>query len=244
MEQELKEFGLTENEIKIYIALLKLGTSSPHLIVEKTGFSRSYVYDALRRLMEKEIVSFVLIEGKKNFTASSPKRLEEMAKSRLEKIQKIIPKLESFQNTAEEEIKVELYKGKFVYKTLFLDLTAVLKKNEEVLVFGFDDIFLAETDPHFKTYLDQYYARAKRLKTKERMIMHKEAFLLSYPKSVTKLRFLPKEVFGNVAFEVYANKVGIFLWGNPNYFILIENKKVAESYRKQFDLLWGQAKEK
>ncbi len=244
MDQELKEFGLTENEIKIYLVLLKLGTSSPHLIVKKTGFSRSYIYDALERLMEKEIVSSVLIEGKKNFTAASPKRLIEMAESRLERIQELVPKLEAFQKISEEEIKVELYKGRFVYKTLLLDVTASLKKNEEVLIFGFDDAFLSKADPHFMTYLDQYFARAKRLKIKERMIMHKQAFLPFYPKTVTKVRFLPKEVFGNVAFEVYADKVGIFLWGNPNYYILIENKKVADSYRKQFNLLWNQAKEK
>ncbi|MBI5391200.1 hypothetical protein HZB02_06950 [Candidatus Woesearchaeota archaeon] len=35
MDHELKEFGLTENEIKIYLALLRLGTANPVQIAEK-----------------------------------------------------------------------------------------------------------------------------------------------------------------------------------------------------------------
>ncbi|MFH1895028.1 MAG: helix-turn-helix domain-containing protein [archaeon] len=243
MEEELREFGLTENEIKIYLALLKLGTSSPAEIVQKTGFSRSYVYDALGRLMEKEIVSSVLKDEKKNFTATEPKRLEEMALERVAKIQNILPALEKIQKGSEEEIKVEVFKGKFIYKTLFRDILSSLKKGGEILIFGFDDTFLAKTDPFFKLYLDQYYAKAKKLKIIEKLIARKESFLLNYPKT-TKTRFLPEEFVGNVAFEVYSNKVGLFLWGLPNYFILIENKTVADSYRKQFSILWDKAKEK
>jgi len=41
---------------------------------------------------------------------------------------------------------------------------------------------------------------------------------------------------------VYGNKVAIFLWGNPNHLILIESKEAANSYRKQFELLWKLAK--
>ena len=105
--QELKGFGLTKNEIKIYLTLLKLGTTNPSEIAKKTGFSRSYVYDALERLLEKEMVSTLLKNNKKNYSATSPKRLEELAKQRLQKIQDILPKLEDLQKSSKEEIKVK-----------------------------------------------------------------------------------------------------------------------------------------
>lgn len=74
------------------------------------------------------------------------------------------------------------------------------------------------------------------------MIVKENAKLLKEAKTTT-YRFLPKEIIGNTAFEVYNNKVAIFLLGIPNYLILIENKEVADSYRKQFQILWNQSKE-
>ena len=243
MEEELKQFGLTENEIKIYLALLKHGTSSPSKIADKTGFSRPYVYDALERLREKEIVSIVFKDEKKNFTATDPKRLEVMALDRVDRIRDILPALEKMQKSSKDEIKVEVFKGRYIYKTFFSDIISTLKKDGEILIFGFDDAFLAKTDPFFKLYLDQYYAKAIKLNITERLIAKKSSFLDDYPK-ITKKRFLPDKYSGNVAFQVYGNKIGMLLWGTPNYLILIESQKVADSYRKQFEILWEKAKER
>lgn len=235
--EELKEFGLTENEIKIYLTLLKLGTSNPAELAEKTGFSRPYIYDALERLLEKGIVSSVLKNNKKHYTATDPKRLEELAKNRLENIQKIIPKLEDLQKISKEEIKVELHKGRYVYKTLIKDNLLTLKRNEEILIFGIDDETLIRLDKHYLIHLKQYFAKLKRLNIKEKVIVKKHGKVLKEAKTTT-YRFLPDSIFGNVSFEVYGNKVAIFLWGLPNYLILIENKEIADSYRNQFKILW------
>ncbi len=243
MEEELKQFGLTENEVKIYLVLLRLGTANPAEVAEKTGFSRSYVYDALERLLEKGIVSNVLMKNKKYYDAIDPTKLENLASERLENIQKIIPKLLAIKNITQEEIKVELHRGKFVYKTLLNDIIETLKKNGEVLVYGIDDEVLLHLDEYNKFYLRQYFAKVVKLQIKEKVIakignpIPKEAKSSAY-------RFLPKEVIGNIAFEVYGNKVAIFLWGIPNHLILIQNKEVADSYRNQFKILWENASAK
>jgi len=237
MEAELKEFGLTDNEVKIYLTLLRLGTSNPAEIAEKTGFSRSYVYDALERLLEKEMVASVLKNNKKHYIATNPKRLEELSKQRLEKIQKIVPKLEGLQNISKEEIKVELHKGTYVYKTLLKDILSTLKRNSEVLIFGIDDGALTRLDKYYLTHLKQYFARLQKMKIKERVIVKKKSKILKEAKTTT-YRFLSDEIIGNTAFEVYGNKVAIFLWGTPNHLILIDDKEVANSYRNQFEILW------
>ena len=242
MEEELKSFGLTDNEIKIYIALLSLGTASPAQIAEKTGFSRSYIYDALERLLEKEMVSSVLKNNKKHYTATDPKRLEILAKQRLFNIQKIIPKLESFQNLEKENINVELHRGTYVYKTMLKDILSTLKNNSEVLIFGIDDDILMNLDKHYLTHVKQYFNQAYLKHIKERIIIKEKGNVLKEAKT-SAYRFLPKKVFGNTAFEVYGNKVAILLWGRPHHLILIESKEVAESYRKQFGLIWKLAKD-
>lgn len=243
MHEELKEFGLTDNEITIYLALLELGTANPAEITKKTGFSRAYVYDALERLQGKEMVSSVLKNNKKHYTAIDPKRLEELAKQRLEKIQTLIPKLKDLQKRVKEEIKVELHRGTYIYKTLLQDITLTLKTGGEVLIFGIDDKTLSKLDKHYLTNLIIYFSKLHQLNIKEKVIVKKNAKILKEAKT-TIYKFLPQKVIGNTAFEVYGDKVAIFLWGSPNHLILITNKEVANSYRNQFGILWENAKTK
>ena len=55
----LKQIGLTENEIQVYLTLLKIGSSGVSTIAEHSGLYRPYVYDTLERLQEKGLVSFI-----------------------------------------------------------------------------------------------------------------------------------------------------------------------------------------
>ncbi|TKJ17577.1 hypothetical protein CEE44_03520 [Candidatus Woesearchaeota archaeon B3_Woes] len=241
MYDELKEIGLTDNEVKIYIALLELDTSTPAQISKKIGFSRSYVYDALERLQEKEIANTIFIKNKKHYQPLNPKLLIEQTKSKLERIEKIVPTLINLTKKRKGNLHVELHKGKYVYKTLLKDIVTNLKQNQEVLIFGIDDGVLSNLDSHYLTYLNIYFNKLEKKKIKEKIIIKKGSKKIKEAKT-TEYRILPKKSIGNVAYEVYGDKVAIFLWGSPNHLILIENKEVAESYRKQFNILWNHAK--
>ena len=54
-KQDLKELGLTEHEIDIYLALLQHGSLSAYDLAEKLGFYRQLTYDLLHRLMERDM---------------------------------------------------------------------------------------------------------------------------------------------------------------------------------------------
>ena len=52
----LKEAGLTEGEIKVYLGLLELGLSTTGPIIEKSRIARSIIYQILEKLMQKGLV--------------------------------------------------------------------------------------------------------------------------------------------------------------------------------------------
>jgi len=41
--------------------------------------------------------------------------------------------------------------------------------------------------------------------------------------------------------QIYEDNVQTIMWGKPDYLIIIRNKNVADSYRKQFEFLWKTA---
>ena len=68
-EEILEEFGLTKNEVKIYLTLLKMGRALAGEITEKSGIHRRNVYDSIERLMKKGLVSFIIQNNRKYFRA-------------------------------------------------------------------------------------------------------------------------------------------------------------------------------
>ncbi|MBT3814504.1 winged helix-turn-helix transcriptional regulator [Candidatus Woesearchaeota archaeon] len=236
-EAELKELGLTENEIKVYLILLENGILNPSHIAQKTGLHRSYVYDTLERLIDRGIINTVLVNNKKHYQPVDPKALRQSFELKLMKIDEILPKLSGLFKSTQEETKVELHKGKRVYRTLIKDLTANLKKNDVVYLLGADEKILETVEP---IYLKQYLTIIKNKNVKERIIVRKGTKKLK-EKNI-EYKELDKQYFDETTIVIHQNKTYIFIWGNPYHLIVIENKKVASTYLKQFDLLWDIAK--
>lgn len=237
-EKTLKELGLTDNEIRVYLLLLKKGTLNPSEIAEKLGLHRGYIYDTLQRMQEKEFVSSVLQNNKKFFQAIPPENLVEQLKFKTESLQKIVPDLNQLAETIKEKTQVQLHKGKRVYRTLLKDIIATAQKNETILLIGVDEEkLLEEVEP---IYLEQYFMIIKEKNIKEKVIMKKGNKKYSIPNVTHK--FLDEKYIGNVEQIIYNDKVATFILDEPYHLIIIENSQVAQTYKKQFELFWKVAK--
>ncbi|MEK6932515.1 MAG: helix-turn-helix domain-containing protein [Nanoarchaeota archaeon] len=236
-EQELNELGLSSNEIKIYLSLLKSGMLNPTQLAEKTGLHRSYVYDTLERLLEKGIINTVLTNNKKNYQAVDPKVLREIFELKLKQLDKIIPELSSLFESKKEETRIELHKGKKVYGVLIRDLTVNLKKNDVVYIFGADENILGSVEP---IYLKQYFNIIKEKEVKEKVIITKGS--KRFRESNVEYKELDKKYIGSTTTVINQRKVFLFTWEDPYYLIVIDSKRIAEDYQKQFNLLWKIAK--
>jgi len=235
-KEELKELGFTDNQIKIYLALLKNGASNPTELAKITGLHRSYVYDAVEKLMENGTINSVSINNKKNYQAVGLNVLRENIELKLKNLDDIIPKLASISKISKEETHIELHKGKRVYKTLIKDLTANFQKNDVVYLINIDESVLEKVEP---IYLKQYFTIIKEKKVKEKIIIPKGGKKFKEPG--LEYKELAKDYLGETATAIYKNKVYLFILGEPNYLIIIKNKKVAETYMKNFNLLWNTA---
>ena len=77
-QEQLEKAGLSPNEAKCYVTLLKLGSASANEISRKSGIHRVSVYDALRGLHEKGLISQITKANKLLFEAGSPEKVQEM----------------------------------------------------------------------------------------------------------------------------------------------------------------------
>ena len=236
----LKQIGLTEYETRVYLALLSKGQNSAYELAEKAGLYRQVTYDSLKRLMEKGFVSSV-IEGKtKLFKAIDPKLILEYLNEKTESFKQILPELSKLNEASKQSLVVETYKGKNVVGIALKDIINNLKnsKNKEVLCTAVDE-YMPEKE--FELVVAQYERDLLYYKIKERVIIQEGAKGI-LQKGSSSYKKVPKKFFNENPIQIYEDNVQMLIWGNPNHLIIIRNKSVADSYRKQFELIWSVAK--
>ncbi|MFH1439758.1 MAG: helix-turn-helix domain-containing protein [Candidatus Woesearchaeota archaeon] len=244
----LRKIGLTENEIKIYLNLLKIGSSTAYEIGKQTGIYRVHVYDKLEQLMDKGLVTHIYMGAKKYFQATHPSKIKqyiEDKKKRLEiqeqEIDSILPELEAMTKIPKEDTFVEVFKGKEGLKYFLKD---IIKTKQEVLITGIDDQKYQDAIPIF---MKQYFRDIKKNKIKERVITMKKLGVFLFEEELaptTNYRFLEEKQFNPTNTFVYGNKVVIVTWGAPVTAVMIKNKSIAKTYTNHFEQLWNIASKK
>ena len=72
---EMRKLGLTEKEVRVYLAALELGYTSVQEIAKKAQVSRPTAYEIIKSLEKKELITQSKEKGRRYFTAQSPDNL-------------------------------------------------------------------------------------------------------------------------------------------------------------------------
>jgi len=241
---ELEQFGLTKTESRVYISLLKLGSTSSGPLVKKTELHRATVYDVLKRLMEKGLVNFVIKGKTKFFEATKPEHFLDILdeeKINLEKKEKsakeLVKELMKIHESAQQKQEAHVFVGKKAVKTV---LEEVLENKEYVTFGSMGGAFHRIMGPYF----EQFQIKKRKLKVKSRIILPiAMKGSMTVKRSYAKFKYLPESFGGLTNTFVFGNKVAIFIWTENPMCFLIENKDVADAYLRSFEVLWGIAKQ-
>ncbi len=247
IESALQKIGLTKGEIKVYISLLELGSTTTGDIIKKSKVSGSKVYEVLERLMNKGLASAVIKNNVKYFEATKPERILDYLDERKKNIdeekiavQKILPELILKQQHATSS-SVKVFTGWEGIKTANEDIIMTLKKGEEWLSMG-----LTEQPDNWERYFtNRQFERAKKGIIQKHLLNEKYASLYQTRKKLphTFFKFLPKELEMPTSTEIYKDKIIIFILSKADPMaIMIESKAVSNSFRNYFNVLWKQTK--
>lgn len=235
LQKLLQNLGLEEKEAKVYLALLSLSEATATIISEKTNLDRTLIYQLANKLIEKGLVSYIIKNNVKYFSATNPTKLLEDTKEKERQLQKAMPKLINLTKIKEQETKVEVYRGKEGLKTILKD---ILRTGRNYNVFGEEGQF----QKILPIVSHQFLKQIVKMNIHEQVLV-REDFREKVIKSKNSVfKYLSKNYLSPVMTVVYGNKVANFIWKSPYYAILTENKDVADSFRSQFKALWKLAK--
>jgi sugar-specific transcriptional regulator TrmB len=237
-----RSLGLTENESKVYVTLLDLGTAQAGQVTEKSGIHRRNVYDAIARLMEKGLVSFVTVNNKKLFSPVNPRRFLELIEEKkfeLDTIksdfQKIMPQLE-LQATMQPRHDVRFYKGVEGIKTVYED---IIRTGKDYIGYGPGQ----QIEKILKHYFKHFVNRRISAGIKLRIIYDEASRNVVKVNPSSKARYIPNQYSSRAALRIYGDKVALILMSEDEPLaIVIKNKGIADGYRKYFEIMWKAAK--
>jgi len=242
---QLGEIGLNKSEIKVYLSLLKLGSSSTGPIVNDSKTANSKIYEVLEKLIQKGLVSYFTKGGVKYYKAASPKMileyLNEKTKSIEEqklKVNELLPNLLQFQEQKEDK-ESTIFTGPRGIKTAFTNLVEELNSGEEVHIMGvyeFGEKFLPLA-LFFQKIRSHKKIKAKFLINKSAKKIAKE--FRKYPP--VEARFMPENMFTPAIFLIYKDKVIINLAKEMTFFV-IKSKSANEAFEQYFQMMWKMAK--
>jgi sugar-specific transcriptional regulator TrmB len=235
----LEKVGLSKNESKIYIALVKLGSASVNQISKVADVHRVNIYDTLERLQEKGLVASVMKSNKKYFEAASPeviRKLAEEKEKQIAEVKNMFPRLMEEYRASKKRQEVHSFKGILGIKTVLKDILDT--KPKEVLNFASTRGLYILSPTTFEIWESQRIRNKILMKVITSSIIKK-----TIPrKKLQQFRFLKEEFNHASSTLVYANKVALFMWTEDPIVILIESVELAESYRNYFYSLWARAK--
>lgn len=236
------ELGLSPNEAKIYESLLNTDSATVSTIAVKAKVHRRNVYDSMNKLIEKGLVSQLVLENEKHFRAINPNRLSGIIKDKEMKLDNIMPELQQKFLKVDSKEQSYVYKGVQGFRNYMQD---VLDAGKPVYCIGAKGGWW---DPRFKHFRIRFYNEIEKRKLIGPEIFdHDMQFKMPdvIKSHKHQCKFFPKKYDTNSAIDFFGDQVVIFT-GLNEYgrlddditLFVIKSKPIAESMKIWFQMIW------
>lgn len=242
--KELKEIGLSNNEINIYLELLKLGQTSTGSLIKNTGIASSRVYTSLNSLINKGLVTFITKNNTKYYKAENPETLLKNVDEKKKQLEEILPNLKSIMKKEEKETYSTIFEGFNGFKIAFQNQIDVCTSKDEILVIGFSPQLYAFES--LRIFLNNIDLKRYKKKIELKIILPNESKNTigkdREKEPYTQVKYMSQGFFSPTAMNIYKDYVLLIVWEERPTVFLIRNEKIATSFKQYFKNLWNLAK--
>lgn len=246
LNQTFRDLGFSENEIKIYLALLPLGKSPSSILGKRTGIQRSTAKYTCQQLVQKGLLNVIEKNGAFIYGAEPPERFfqkMEQQKKALElkqaKFARIMSEINTLRNPESVLPQVKFFEGREGYIE-FCEHSLQCKSKE--ILFATDmDLFRNIVTPEYDE--NHYIPTRLNAKIKLRLLAVRspltEKMQSKDQEELRETRFLPK---------LFPIKNTLFLFDDVTTLIsneqfpscvMIRSAEIAQMMRTFFEIMWG-----
>jgi len=243
----LSYLGLNTKEIYVYDALIQLGPTTTGQIIKKTGIPSSKIYQILDSLTTKGFISYTISANKKHFMAADPEillktyndKIKDMQKAEIE-VKEAIKELSKIRYSGKKPYEINVFEGAKGIKTSQESILNNLNKGEIIHIVGSPPLMNSSLTGYFKDYNNRRAKKGIIQKVIKNYTGRKTLFLEKFKN--TQVKYMPKGLDLPTLFQISRDQVCIVIYEPFPIMFAIKNKKIAESFRSYFNLIWKIAK--
>ena len=235
----LSEFGLEENEAKVYLSALSLGSTTILKIARETEIKRTTVYEVVDSLIAKGLMKKEVHGFKTLYAAEHPERLENALEQKRAALTRLLPELEGIFNLKGTEAAIKYYEGLRAIENIYDDLLADLKPHDFYYAIsniaewqGLDEEFFLKNHVEKRTSMR---IDTKLLFVDSPVAKRRKELERNYNEEV---KLLPADSDFHVDLVVTPYKLVMFQLKNPLVAIVIENKSIIGIQKAMFEMIW------
>lgn len=241
----LTQLGLEPKQAVVYLSCLELGQASMSEIAKHARLKRPTTYLAVAHLELLGLLSRTPKGKRLEYAPVHPRRLQEIAKLREQRISDGLPELTALYNTPHNKPKIQVFEGIEGMRLLYRDLYRSLSEKEEALFFSRISTLrtlIPEALSEFKKIIRELH------NPKVRELNYDDAAAREWAKETRhfqnkfyQVRLLPSSIeFGHTDNLIFGNKLVTFSLKQEVFVIVIESEDTATTYRALFELAWKQ----
>lgn len=245
LENDLKLIGLEEKEAKVYLSALELGPTNIHNLTQKSGIKRSTVYEMLKNLQGKGLISETTKGKRRLIVAAEPEKLKRNIKEKEQLLNQILPELKSLDNTSSVKPKITYYEGKEGLREIYI-VALEAKDKKADWISPIKSVIDTVGEDFLNKYIEMkkkmgYWIRSIHI-TSQEVTTYKYLNPATFEQTFRKVRFAPKEIDIPNAMVMWDNKVAVISSKKEGFGFIIESEDYRRSMKTFYDLLWNASK--
>jgi len=246
IEEVLKEIGLSDREIKVYLAGLKTGPVLATKLAQKTGINRTNLYSILKSLQEKGLVSQGEKSYSKYFIMEAPAKLKDGLERKIDRAETIkreldgiLPALKLLTPAPEVTPEVRIFEGKEGITSMLGEIYRTSAKEIQVIQGGKDTVEIVGEDT-----LDKLIQKRIKRGVKNRAIKKREMVKTKEEDKaeLRETRILPQGFNFKTSLVIYGDSVAIISSKEEDFGFTIYSKELVHFFKAFFEMLWKASK--
>lgn len=237
--QILENLGLTQSEVKTYLTLLEIGSCTAGTVLEKSGLQNSVLHRALNSLIEKGLITYILEGRRKVYQATDPEYFYTHLDEKRRMFEELLPSLKQRQLASKTRETATIYKGKRGITEIYTALVRTTGKEYNTFGGGAPCVELMGESWWLNIHRKRIAEKLPSRQVFDDTVRKVGKNIAALPQS--SVRFLAAEFAQFQETVIVGESVGICIFTQRPYGILIKDASVAEGYRKHFEVLWQAA---
>ena len=240
----LKEYGLDDNEIKVYLYLVCNKELTAYSIAKENKIHRSTCYDILERLIAKGFVNKVDKKNKSYYSSNDISRVISQIKDKETILLSIIPKIQNLEQN--KEVKVRILEDAEGQKQFNYNLFSLAKNQKISFCYMIGNTYASTLSSNI--FIERLIKELNGSKFNEK-IEYKGIWEEKYRGDKIIVQY--NQLGENRFLKILPSKIGTiicddfiaFLYTTDKpYVVEVKNKLIAEEMKSYFENLWTSSK--